>query len=413
MTYNTGNAVPSLDPRDLDDNAQAFDRFLQSTAASELDRLGAPRKTWHQMEADAAALVSPNVAALAALSLAINKGIYATGPSALALYDLSPQARTFSAATTQLAQRLSLQLVKTLSSSDSTAGSMLQVGHAGWNAGTALSQLNTVDTNTLTTSGFYAFGNGGVNLPTTATAYYLRVGNHGALILQEAYGMTAAARNLGYWRVFDGTTWQPWNPVVTSGANSTITSLTGLTTALSIAQGGTGATSAAAALTNLGAAPIASPSLTGTPLSTTPAVGTNTTQIATAAMVQAEIANKRAWTTYTPTVTAGTGSFTTASATGKYMDAFGVRNYQVTITITTVGTGTIPNFTLPTAALAGTPVSMPVGTAREGAVNGKMGVAVIATGLSSATVFGYSGASDNLASANGAIIYVSGSYPIA
>ncbi|MBU2704154.1 hypothetical protein Ga0466249_005308 [Sporomusaceae bacterium BoRhaA] len=38
----------------------------------------------------------------------------------------------------------------------------------------------------------------------------------------------------------------------TSGANSNITSLTGLTTALSIAQGGTGATTAAGALANLG-----------------------------------------------------------------------------------------------------------------------------------------------------------------
>ncbi len=37
-----------------------------------------------------------------------------------------------------------------------------------------------------------------------------------------------------------------------SGANSDITSLSGLTTALSIAQGGTGATSAAGAVTALG-----------------------------------------------------------------------------------------------------------------------------------------------------------------
>jgi len=49
-----------------------------------------------------------------------------------------------------------------------------------------------------------------------------------------------------------------------SGANSDITSLSGLTTALSVAQGGTGATSAAAALTSLGAAPLASPTFTGT-----------------------------------------------------------------------------------------------------------------------------------------------------
>lgn len=52
--------------------------------------------------------------------------------------------------------------------------------------------------------------------------------------------------------------------IATSGANSNITSLSGLSTALSVAQGGTGATSAASALTNLGAAPTASPTFTGT-----------------------------------------------------------------------------------------------------------------------------------------------------
>ncbi|MEN6384004.1 MAG: hypothetical protein ABFD79_02270 [Phycisphaerales bacterium] len=52
------------------------------------------------------------------------------------------------------------------------------------------------------------------------------------------------------------------------GANSDITSLSGLTTALSIAQGGTGATTAAGALANLGAdakyAPLANPVFPGT-----------------------------------------------------------------------------------------------------------------------------------------------------
>lgn len=51
---------------------------------------------------------------------------------------------------------------------------------------------------------------------------------------------------------------------VDDGANSTITSLTGLTTPLSIAQGGTASTSGAAAVTALGAAPAASPTFTGT-----------------------------------------------------------------------------------------------------------------------------------------------------
>ena len=66
----------------------------------------------------------------------------------------------------------------------------------------------------------------------------------------------------------DGTTWtgQAWNSITTSvnditsslsgkaakGANSDITSLSGLTTALSVAQGGTGSTTASGARKNLG-----------------------------------------------------------------------------------------------------------------------------------------------------------------
>ena len=59
----------------------------------------------------------------------------------------------------------------------------------------------------------------------------------------------------------DGTTWMgpAWNSITTSlsgkaakGANSDITSLSGLTTALSVSQGGTGSTTASGARTNLG-----------------------------------------------------------------------------------------------------------------------------------------------------------------
>lgn len=60
-----------------------------------------------------------------------------------------------------------------------------------------------------------------------------------------------------------------------------------LTIPVVIASGGTGATTAAGALTALGAAPLASPALTGTPTAPTATVGTNTTQIATTAFVAA------------------------------------------------------------------------------------------------------------------------------
>lgn len=51
-TYNTGNLVPSMDPRDLDDNATAFDRLVTGTEDFVPDRLGVLRRTWKRMEED-------------------------------------------------------------------------------------------------------------------------------------------------------------------------------------------------------------------------------------------------------------------------------------------------------------------------------------------------------------------------
>lgn len=126
MTYNTMNPVPSIDPRDLDDNAQAFDRFLQSTAASEPDRMGVPRKTYHQMEIDAEGLVSPNVAALAAAVAAANKGMYfsAAGPVAISTYDLSAFVRGISGSADQAAFRTAIGAI---SSSANITGSAAKI----------------------------------------------------------------------------------------------------------------------------------------------------------------------------------------------------------------------------------------------------------------------------------------------
>ena len=53
---------------------------------------------------------------------------------------------------------------------------------------------------------------------------------------------------------------------------------------------------------------------------------------------------------YTPQVTALTGSFTSASATGRYAQINKLIFLQVVLTITTVGTGTSPIVSLPIAA---------------------------------------------------------------
>lgn len=43
--YNTGNPVPSIDPRDLDDNAKHIDEIVNSTLPTFVDRLGSERQT--------------------------------------------------------------------------------------------------------------------------------------------------------------------------------------------------------------------------------------------------------------------------------------------------------------------------------------------------------------------------------
>lgn len=54
--YNTGNPVPSIDPRDLDDNAKHIDEAVNSTSPTFVDRKGATRKTLAGIEADADAV---------------------------------------------------------------------------------------------------------------------------------------------------------------------------------------------------------------------------------------------------------------------------------------------------------------------------------------------------------------------
>lgn len=52
MSYNTGNPVPSRDPRDLVDNAENLDRAVNGDDATWTDRLGQARKSWAGMESE-------------------------------------------------------------------------------------------------------------------------------------------------------------------------------------------------------------------------------------------------------------------------------------------------------------------------------------------------------------------------
>lgn len=92
--YNTGNPVPSDDPRDLDDNATNLDNFINGIAASYLDRLGVSRKSYAGLEAAFNALLTNNnLAALAGLTGVADRMAYFTGAGAMALATLTPQAR--------------------------------------------------------------------------------------------------------------------------------------------------------------------------------------------------------------------------------------------------------------------------------------------------------------------------------
>ena len=51
--YNTGNPVPSIDPRDLDDNAKILDDFVNGTEDTYVDRLGVERRTLFSIQHDA------------------------------------------------------------------------------------------------------------------------------------------------------------------------------------------------------------------------------------------------------------------------------------------------------------------------------------------------------------------------
>lgn len=152
-------------------------------------------------------------------------------------------------------------------------------------------------------------------------------------------------------------------------------------------------------------APLASPNFTGNPTAPTAAAGDADTSIANTFYVQNEIAAKRVWTSYTPVVTASTGSYTLASATGSHMGAFGMRNVEMALTVTTKGTGVTAVLTLPVPAHASW-----IGrtlNARQANGSRKMGVAVI---QDANTVFLTDYINADMVEASGAIVYINGAY---
>lgn len=103
---------------------------------------------------------------------------------------------------------------------------------------------------------------------------------------------------------------------------------------------------------------------------TSPTLVTPTLGAATATTINGASIDNLAWTTYTPTVTAQTGTPTTTTATGRYKQIGKTLFLNVLVTITTVGTATgAVNASLPFTAVTAT--NSFIGSALEQSTTGK------------------------------------------
>lgn len=119
------------------------------------------------------------------------------------------------------------------------------------------------------------------------------------------------------------------------------------------------------------------------------------------------IDDQSAWTAYTPTITAGTGAFTTVSATGRYKQIGKTVFVSMSITITNVGTaGTSVNATLPVSAK----VRSSVCSGRENAVSGAFFTGYIDGTLANVAIQKYDG---TFIGANGYVLDVAFTYEAA
>jgi hypothetical protein len=211
----------------------------------------------------------------------------------------------------------------------------------------------STDLNTITLTSIYRFTGSAANIPIVAVGTVFTMSYDSLYKTQLAQTVdTGSGGNRTFWRTLNNGTWGAWqegvnvnslNTTLSSyalkGANSDITSLSGLTTVLSVAQGGTGTN------TSTGTGSVVrsiSPTFTGTPLSTTAAPGTNTTQIATTAFVTAadNLKANLASPTFTGTPLAPTavlGTNNTQISTTAFVQSTIAANTQTSHTDATAG----------------------------------------------------------------------------
>jgi hypothetical protein len=115
-----------------------------------------------------------------------------------------------------------------------------------------------------------------------------------------------------------------------------------------------------------------------------------------------------AWTAYTPSVAAVAGSFTTASATGRYTRIGNTIHFKADVTITTVGTGTGLLVGLPVAAQANFGLAC---YGREDAINGAMAIGKLQT-TTTVSVNKYDN-TNIVSGGSGSVIRLAGTYEAA
>lgn len=127
---------------------------------------------------------------------------------------------------------------------------------------------------------------------------------------------------------------------------------------------------------------------------------------AAAAFVPAPVP-QGAFTTYTPSLSCGSGTLTTATATAAYQVTGKRVDWQATVTVTTNGTCAANLY-------VGLPSGLPVSSSRvyavagrEDAVSGKMLQGVFAASGTTAKILNYD---NTYPGATGAVLYLSGSY---
>lgn len=116
-----------------------------------------------------------------------------------------------------------------------------------------------------------------------------------------------------------------------------------------------------------------------------------------------------AWTNFTATVTAGSGTFTTVSGTVRYIQMGKTVFFSAQITITTNGTAASSVVcTLPVAVSSA--LNTYIGTGRADAVSGKALEVKMNGGTSNMTIFNYD---NTYPGASGEVLRVGGSYEAA